>query len=58
MGYENIKFPPDSMFLVTGAAGFIGSNLVEALLKLGYKVRGLDNFSTGKIDNIKSFMDN
>lgn len=58
MGYENIKFSPDSMFLVTGAAGFIGSNLVEVLLKLGYKVRGLDNFSTGNIDNIKSFMDN
>ncbi len=58
MGYENIKFSPNSMFLVTGAAGFIGSNLVEALLKLGYKVRGLDNFSTGNIDNIKSFMDN
>ena len=58
MGYENIKFSPNSMFLVTGAAGFIGSNLVEVLLKLGYKVRGLDNFSTGNIDNIKSFMDN
>ena len=58
MGYENIKFSPNSMFLVTGAAGFIGSNLVEVLLNLGYKVRGLDNFSTGNIDNIKSFMDN
>ncbi|HPO77753.1 MAG TPA: SDR family oxidoreductase [Thermoclostridium caenicola] len=58
MGYENIKFSPDSMFLVTGAAGFIGSNLVEVLLKLGYKVRGLDNFSTGKRDNLKSFMNN
>jgi UDP-N-acetylglucosamine 4-epimerase len=34
-------------WLVTGASGFIGSNLVEALLKLDQKVVGLDNFSTG-----------
>ena len=34
-------------WLVTGAAGFIGSNLVEALLRLDQKVVGLDNFSTG-----------
>ena len=58
MGYENIKFPKGSKFLVTGAAGFIGSNLVEAILSLGYKVRGLDNFSTGKMENIALFMDN
>jgi len=55
MGYENIKFPVGSRFLVTGAAGFIGSNLVEAILKLGYQVRGLDNFSTGKRENIDLF---
>jgi UDP-N-acetylglucosamine/UDP-N-acetylgalactosamine 4-epimerase len=58
MGYENIKFPEGSNFLVTGSAGFIGSNLVEAILKLGYKVRGLDNLSTGKKENIKEFLDN
>ena len=34
-------------WLVTGCAGFIGSNLVETLLGLGQKVTGLDNFSTG-----------
>jgi UDP-N-acetylglucosamine/UDP-N-acetylgalactosamine 4-epimerase len=58
MGYENIKFPEGSRFLVTGSAGFIGSNLVEAILELGYKVRGLDNFSIGKKENVEEFLDN
>jgi UDP-N-acetylglucosamine/UDP-N-acetylgalactosamine 4-epimerase len=58
MGYKNISFPAGSKFLVTGAAGFIGSNLVEAILNLGYEVRGLDNFSTGKKENIELFQDN
>ncbi len=39
-------------FLVTGAAGFIGSNLAEALLAAGHGVRGLDNFMTGKRENL------
>lgn len=43
-------------WLVTGAAGFIGSNLVEALLQAGQIVVGLDNFSTGKRQNSESVM--
>jgi UDP-N-acetylglucosamine 4-epimerase len=39
-------------WLVTGAAGFIGSNLCECLLELGQEVVGLDNFSTGRRENI------
>lgn len=58
MGYQNIKFPKNSMFLVTGGAGFIGSNLCEAILNLGYKVRCLDDLSTGKQDNVDMFKDN
>ncbi len=53
---EQIKENPVS-WLVTGAAGFIGSNLVEALLSLNQKVTGLDNFSTGyqhNLDQIKA----
>ncbi|MDR7079143.1 UDP-N-acetylglucosamine 4-epimerase [Neobacillus niacini] len=58
MGYENIRFPKGSKFLVTGSAGFIGSNLVEAILNLGYQVRGLDNYSTGKKENVEQFVSN
>lgn len=56
MGYSTIRFPKETKFLVTGAAGFIGSNLIEAILKLGYQVRGLDNFSTGKQENVEEFL--
>ena len=41
-----------SLYLVTGAAGFIGSNLVRTLLARGERVRGIDNFSTGKHPNL------
>lgn len=57
MGYENITFEKDSVFLVTGGAGFIGSNLCEVLLDKGYKVRCLDDLSNGKQENVDMFMD-
>ena len=58
MGYQDIKFPEDSVFLVTGGAGFIGSNLCEAILDLGYKVKCLDDMSTGKQNNVDLFTHN
>lgn len=57
MGYKHLKFPEGSLFLVTGGAGFIGSNLCEAVLKLGYRVRCLDDMSTGKQKNVDMFLD-
>ena len=58
MGYKHLKFPENSLFLVTGGAGFIGSNLCEAILNLGYKVRCLDDLSTGKQENVDLFINN
>lgn len=58
MGYKHLVFPENSLFLVTGGAGFIGSNLCEAILKLGYRVRCLDDLSTGNPAHVEMFRDN
>jgi UDP-N-acetylglucosamine 4-epimerase len=60
--YETLKTQLQSKqhtWLITGAAGFIGSNLLEALLQLNQKVVGLDNFSTGhqcNLDDVQSLV--
>lgn len=46
------------LWLVTGAAGFIGSNIVETLLREGQRVRALDNFATGYAKNIEAVQRN
>lgn len=56
MSYQKVSFPVGSKFLITGGAGFIGSNVTEALLNAGYKVRCLDDFSNGKRENITDFL--
>ncbi len=58
MGYKELSFPENTTFLVTGAAGFIGSNLCEAILAKGCKVKALDDLSTGKQENVDLFKDN
>lgn len=58
--YEDIKLDllaTPKRWLVTGVAGFIGSNLLEALLLLNQKVVGLDNFSTGYHHNLDQVME-
>ena len=57
MGYKELKFHKDSVFLVTGGAGFIGSNLCEAITDMGCQVRCLDNLSTGKQENVDILAD-
>jgi len=48
----------EKKILVTGGAGFIGSNLCEELLRIGCEVTCFDNFSTGKLENISEFLNN
>ena len=57
MGFKDLKFDKDAVFLVTGGAGFIGSNLCEAITDMGYQVRCLDNLSTGKRANVDLLID-
>ncbi|MDE3743509.1 SDR family oxidoreductase [Maribacter polysaccharolyticus] len=58
MNIEPLRLNSKLNVLVTGGSGFIGSNLCKALLKNGNKVRCLDNLSTGKIENLKSPLEN
>ncbi|WGF92228.1 SDR family oxidoreductase [Aequorivita marisscotiae] len=58
MNLEQFSILKDKRILVTGGAGFIGSNLCEVLLKLDAKVTCLDNLSTGYYHNIQPFLGN
>ena len=56
MSYDNVRnrlYSESKRWLVTGVAGFIGSNLLEELLNLDQEVVGVDNFSTGHVKNLK-----
>jgi len=44
--------------LITGGSGFIGSHLIDSFLKVGYETVVFDNFSSGKIENIRQYMSN
>ena len=58
MDITPLKLKGSYHILVTGGAGFIGSNLCDALLKNGNKVTCLDNFATGKRENVAPFLQN
>ena len=52
VGFKNLKFDKDSIFLVTGGAGFIGSHTVDQLVECGHRVVVVDDLSTGSLDNL------
>ena len=56
MNIQEMRIKADVIFLVSGGAGFIGSNLCEALIGMGCVVRCLDNLSTGMRGNIESLV--
>lgn len=58
MGYSQLVFPNDTTFLIAGGAGFIGSNLCEAILNLGHRAICLDDLSNGKQSNVDRFLGN
>lgn len=58
MNISELGLNPDYTILITGGAGFIGSNITESLLNNGNKVICLDNFSTGRIENLNAFLNN
>ena len=55
---EFIKSNNKINVLITGVAGFIGSNIAEKCLELGFNVRGVDNFANGSRENIEAFLKN
>ena len=55
---NNFEILQNKRILVTGGAGFIGSNLCDTLLELGAKVTCLDNFSTGRRENLETCLQN
>ncbi|MFC2148953.1 SDR family oxidoreductase [Bacteroidota bacterium] len=58
MNIKDLNLNSRSKILVTGGAGFIGSNLCEVLLENGNTVRCMDNFATGKRENIEALLEN
>lgn len=58
MSFKEVVIPERTKVLVTGGAGFIGSNLCDALIEKGAKVVCFDNFSNGKMENIEHLLSN
>ena len=56
--FDSIMMNKETKILITGVAGFIGSNLLEFFLNRGFYVRGIDNFSTGFKENLDDVVSN